>query len=348
MRVSRLPGWTSNRSRNGSRRPCLPRPPAASIAAAARLYATTRPAAVNCSASVTVHHTNGVQNHRAITALAGLTGNFDRKGGNRVIPSTYYHAPTGLVSREHDFEQVRPWEEMAPRIGADRFPVWASLIPEAQSTEVPFQIRGGSPYPVRAMMGFGLNHRMWPGSDFMKEALERLDFLVDVDVFMTDTARMADIVLPACSIFERQELKIYASRYAFWAEPVIEPLGESRSDMDIIVELSKRLNPSDALMAGGMEACFDWMFAPSGIRMTDIRARPGGGVLETDASTPCEKYRDAGFPTPSGKMELHSTVLERFGMDPLPVFREPLQSPVSAPGIARVRVTSTWSPVGWP
>ena len=313
----------------------ITRVPAASIAAAARLYATTRPAAVNCSASVTVHHTNGVQNHRAITALAGLTGNFDRKGGNRVIPSTYYHAPTGLVSREHDFEQVRPWEEMAPRIGADRFPVWSSLIPEAQSTEVPFQIRDGSPYPVRAMLGFGLNHRMWPGSDFMKEALERLDFLVDVDLFMTDTARMADIVLPACSIFEREELKIYASRYAFWAEPVIEPLGESRSDMDIIVELSKRLNPSDALMAGGMEACFDWMFAPSGIRMTDIRARPGGGVLETDAETPYEKYRDAGFPTPSGKMELHSTVLERFGLDPLPVFREPLQSPVSAPGIAR-------------
>jgi len=309
--------------------------PAASIAAAARLYATTRPATMINSPSVTVHHTNGVQNHRAITALVALSGNFDRKGGNRVIPSTYYHAPTGLASREHDFEQVRPWEEMAPRIGADRFPVWNSLIPEAQSTQVPFQIRDGSPYPLHAVVGFGLNHRMWPGSDAMREALERLDFLVDVDLFMTDTARMADIVLPACSTFERQELKIHASRYALWAEPVIEPLGDSRSDMDIIVELSKRLNPTDALMASGMEACFDWMFEPSGVRMDDIQVRPGGGFLENDASTPYEKYRDAGFPTPSGKMEFHSTVLERFGIDPLPVFREPLQSPVSTPDIAR-------------
>jgi anaerobic selenocysteine-containing dehydrogenase len=286
------------------------------------------------SASVTVHHTNGVQNHRAVTALIGLTGNFDRKGGNQVIPSTYYHAPTGLVSREYEFEQVRTWEEMAPRIGSEKFPVWASIIPEAQSTEIPFRIRSGKPYPVKAMVTFGLNHRMWPGSDSVKEALQTLDFLVDTDLFMTDSARLADIVLPACSGFEREELRIYPSRYAFWAEPVIDPLGESRSDVDIIIALSKKLNPEDTLMARGQEACFDWMFEPSGIRMGDIKANPGGGYLEDRTRTPYEKYRETGFNTPSGKMEFHSRVLERFGMDPLPVFREPKHSPVSTPEIA--------------
>jgi anaerobic selenocysteine-containing dehydrogenase len=224
---------------------------------------------------------------------------------------------------------------MAPRIGAEKFPVWASIIPEAQSTEIPFQIQSRSPYPFQAIVAFGLNHRMWPGSDFMKQGLGLLDFFVDVDLFFTDTAKMADIVLPACSIFERKELKIYASRYAFWTEPVIEPLGESRSDVDIIVELSKRLNPEDSLLAKGQEACFDWMFAPSGIKMADIKANPGGGFLENDTIIPYEKYRKRGFPTPSGKMEFRSTAPELFGLDPLPVFREPFHSPLSTPDIAR-------------
>ena len=74
--------------------------PSEKIVQAARLYATSKPAAMVNSASSTVHHTNGVQNHRAILSLVGLTGNFDRKGGNQVIePISYYHRPTGLANR---------------------------------------------------------------------------------------------------------------------------------------------------------------------------------------------------------------------------------------------------------
>ena len=217
--------------------------PAERIKEAARLYAESKPAAMVGSASVTVHHTNGVQNHRAITALIGLTGNFDRKGGNHVVPSSYYHRPTGLKHREEEFEQSRPWEEMAPRVGQDRFPVWCKLITEAQATQLPFQIRSRKPYPIRALVGFGVNHRMWSGSDFLRESLEELDFFVDVDLFMTDSARLADVVLPACTSFERNELAIFPSRYAVSTEPVIPPLYESRSDVDIIVDLSRQAQP---------------------------------------------------------------------------------------------------------
>ena len=66
------------------------------------------------------------------------------------------------------------------------------------------------------MLGFGLNHRMWPGQDFMEESLKKLDFLVDVDLFMTDTAKLADLVLPACTSFERSELKFYPQQYVIW------------------------------------------------------------------------------------------------------------------------------------
>ena len=308
--------------------------PAEKIRAAARLYATSKPAAMVSSASVTVHHTNGVQNHRAITALIGLTGNFDRRGGNHVVPASYYHRATGLKHREGEFSQIRPWEEMAPRIGQDRHPVWCRLIQEAQATMLPFQIESKEPYPVRAVLGFGLNHRMWPAPDFMKAALQKTSFFADIDLFLTESARLADIVLPACSSFERNELTIYPPRYAVWSEQVIPPVGESRPDVDIIAELSRRLNPQDTLLAEGYEACLDWIFAPSDIRMADLKGHPGGFFLDSRPATPYEKYRQSGFPTPSGKMEFASRVLKDAGLDPLPVYREPRQSPLAAPDLA--------------
>jgi anaerobic selenocysteine-containing dehydrogenase len=305
------------------------------IVAAARLYATSKPAAMVNSASVTVHHTNGVQNHRAITALVGLTGNFDRRGGSHVVSTSYYHRPTGLKNREEEFEQPRPWKDMAPRVGQERYPVWCDLMTEAQATQLPFQIESGKPYPIRSMLGFGVNHRMWPGASAMKEALMKLDFFVDIDLFMTDTAKVADIVLPACSSLERSELTIHPSRYASWTEPVIPPVGESRSDVDIIIELSARLGLNDPLLSQGHEACLDWMFEPSDIRIADIKKHPGGAFLDDRTEVPYEKYRELGFPTPSGKMEFPSQVLKAAGFDPLPTYKEPANSPVSTPEVAQ-------------
>ncbi|MBW2366955.1 MAG: molybdopterin-dependent oxidoreductase, partial [Deltaproteobacteria bacterium] len=129
------------------------------IIKAARLYANTKPAAMMTGSSSTVHHTNAVQNHRAITALIGLTGNFDKEGGNTVAPSSYYRQPTGLKAREHEFEQIRSFDEMPPRIGEDMHPVWCEAVSEAQSMQIPFQIQSGKPYPIKALVGFGMNYR---------------------------------------------------------------------------------------------------------------------------------------------------------------------------------------------
>lgn len=309
--------------------------PKEKIIGAARLYATTKPAAMVTSANTTVHHTNGIQNHRALLALIGLTGNFDRPGGNHIVSTSYYGRATGFKHRGHEFEQSRSWEEMAPRIGQEQHPVWCKVISQAQAMVLPFQIQSGKPYPIRAVLGFGLNHRMWPGADFMKESLQKLDFFVNVDFFLTDSAKLADIILPACSSFERGELFLGPTHFAFWTEPVIKPVGQSRPDVDIIVELSKKLGLKDELLAQGHEACMDWIFAPSQVSIAEIRKHPGGMPLGGRPGTPYEKYRASGFPTPSGKMELTSTILKGFGLDPLPVYREPVQSPLSDPGLSK-------------
>jgi anaerobic selenocysteine-containing dehydrogenase len=298
---------------------------------AARLYATTKPAAMITSASPTVHHTNGVQNHRALIALVGLTGNFDEPGGNYVVPPSWLNIPSAARVRELEFTQSRPWEQMAPRLGQDAYPVWCRLVDQAQAMQLPFQIRSGKPYPIRALVGFGMRYRMWPGSDFMHESLKKLDFMVSVDLFMTDTCKLADVVLPACTSFERSELKIWAENYVMWTRPVIEALWDSRSDADILFALARRIAPDDELMQKGYEASIDWILEPSHLTVEQLKEHPAGLTLKDITMPPYRKYEKKGFPTPSGKMELTSTVLKQAGLDPLPRFQEPKLSPRSTP-----------------
>lgn len=309
--------------------------PAELIKRAARLYATTKPAGLMVSASPTVHHTNGLQNHRALIALIGLTGNFDREGGNYVSPPGWLYVDNGLVPRQGEYEQSRPWSEMAPRMTEEKYPVWSRFISETQAMELPFQIQNPDPYPIRAVVAFGMNYRMWPGSDFMYESLKKLDFMVHAELFMTDTCKLADIVLPACTSFERSELKFYAENYVIWTTPVIKPLWESRSDADIIFDLAKRIAPDDDLMQKGYEANVDWILKPTGLKVKELKTYPAGYAVKNIKKPPYRKYEKSGFPTPSGKMEFASTIMEEANLDSLPTFREPKLSPRSTPEVAK-------------
>ena len=90
-----------------------------------------------------------------------------------------------------------------------------------------------------------MNLRMLPDTENIIRALKKLDFFVDTDLFMTDAAKYADIVLPACSSFERGEFKTYPGGYAVYTNPVIEPLGQAKSDAQILCELAEALGLDD-------------------------------------------------------------------------------------------------------
>jgi len=313
--------------------------PADRIRAAAHMYASVKPAAILPSAAPVVHNTNGVQNYRAVFSLVGLTGNFDVSGGNYVQPTSFAGMPGLFPTREREFTQPRPWSEMAPRVGADRFPVWTEIIDdEAQAMQLPFQIRSGEPYPIKAVVGFGLNYRMWPDSRGFLESLDRLDFFVNVDPFMTDSCAHADIVLPACTSVERSELRCYDMGYVIFTQPAIPPLYESRSDVDIIYGLAARLGLDDPLLRAGYEASVDWILEPSGLTVEELKKHPGGMFVPNPVRAPERKYLRSGFKTPSGKMEFKSTVLEKYegrpGLEPLPVYVPPRYSREADPEMA--------------
>jgi anaerobic selenocysteine-containing dehydrogenase len=333
--------------------------PAAKIREAALLYASTKPAAIQPSAAPVVHNTNGVQNYRAVFSLVALTGNYDIAGGNVAAPPSYLEmAGCGFVSRQHDFDSPRAWSDLPPRVGAGRFPVWAELIDQAQSMDLPRQIRTGDPYPLRGAVAFGMNYRMFPDSKGFLEAIDQLDFFCDTDLFLTDTARHADIVLPACSSLERSEVRCYPQKYIAMSQPVIAPIGEARSDTDIIFDLANRLGLDDPLLnpwgAGGnghataadgshdysaaFEATVDWMLEPAGITTAEMKKHPGGMPVPNPLPNPERKYRTKGFPTPSGKMEFKSSVLEKYGeakgYEALPAYQAPGQSAEASPELA--------------
>jgi len=166
-------------------------------------------------------------------ALLAITGNFDRTGGQKLSVHSYMHVPCGFETREHQYlYENRPRDVKEP-VGAVRFPLWNYLEGEMQAMDMPRQILEGKPYPLRAIFALGLNGRMFPDSGRMFKALESLDFFVDTDLFMTDTAMWADIVLPACSSFERGEFKPYPGGVAWYTSPVIRRIGEAKSDVEI-------------------------------------------------------------------------------------------------------------------
>ena len=297
---------------------------------ATKLYATNGPACTNYSASALVHHINGFNTHRAIVCLSALTGNFDRVGGNIPNPPTYLHKPAGFKTREHEFRSDR-YPGGAEQIGAERFPLWDQLYDEFQAVDLLRQLEEGTPYPVKAILGLGMNAKMLPETDKLLHAMkEHLDFFVDVEPFMTLTAKYADIVLPACTSVERGELKAYQGGYLTFTQPVIPPLYESKSDTDILCELARVMDLDDDLLKAGYEACMDWIIDGCGLTVADLK-KSDLPVKVPIAKWPAQagKILEGGFKTPSGKFEFFSNVIAgidpKYGLDPLPSYRDPLE-----------------------
>lgn len=289
------------------------------IIAAARLYATNKPSAIMFSAAAVVHHVNGVQNYRAVSALIAITGNLDIEGGNRIMPGPAVPLNEfGKVKRRTDIEAI----------GERDFPVWFDLpCEEAQCTRLADYIDGKGPYPIKAVFSMGLNHHMWPKPSHLQETLGKLDFYVNTDLFLSDSSKNADLVLPAQSFFEREQIMnaLPGGRVAL-REPVIAPLGEARNDIQILLDLTRRMQLPDEVLSGSYEDYMNYILEPSGLSVSALRGHPEGVQAPNRILPRLRSYEAKPFATPSGKIELYSEVLAKrsgvYGYDPLPQFTD--------------------------
>lgn len=293
---------------------------------AVKLMAENLPVSIHESVAPIVHHINGMQNYRAMIALSALTGCYDKLGGNIPRKITFAYQTAGFDTMESEFIQSVKPQNVPPAVGSERFPLWEELVGEMQAVDLARQVLEEEPYPVKALVAFGMNYRMFQDDEKFIEAFKKLDFYVDVDLFMTDSAKYADIVLPACTTFERDEFKIYRGGYAIYTQPVIEPLYQSKSDVQIISELANALELDDELLRSGYDKCIEYIISNLSITLDELKtAKLPIPIIEANRYI-AGGYTKKGYNTPTGKFELKSTVIEkidkRYGLDPLPTYRE--------------------------
>lgn len=291
------------------------------IRLAAKMVGENLPLAINPSNASLVHFKNGMQNHRAVMALSAITGSYDRPGGMVPTYLTYAHSIGGFETLEPEFS-VEKYPKDAPMpIGCERFPLWHNLIGEMQACDLPRAILTEKPYPLRMLYAHGMNFRMFPGASEMRKALEQLEFFVDVDPFLTDSAKYADIVLPACTSYERGEFKVFGGGFAQYTQPVIAPLYQARRDDEIILELARRLDVDDELLKSDRDTCIRHMIRNTPIDLEELRRHPElPQKIPGLAMTPVGQH---GFQTPSGKFELDSLIIQALhdpNLDSLPTY----------------------------
>ena len=282
---------------------------------------------INENSAPIPHHKNGMQNYRAIMALLALTGNYDREGGQLSGDFTFTDQRSGYETKEEEFANATEPEHAKLPVGAERFPLWFHLQREMQAVDLARQILEEKPYPVKAVMAFGMNYRMFPQDERVREALKKLDFFVDTDLFLTDTAKLADIVLPMCSSFERGEFMTYGGGYGWFTKPAIERVGECRSDVEVIRDLSERLGLHDEMLEAGYDANMDYILEDLNITVEELKKQDLPVKIPGIRAKLAGEHLEGGLSTMTGKFELYSELIAahpEWHLDPLPTYCSPL------------------------
>ncbi len=300
--------------------------PAADIVGATRTLWESRPLAFYTWSGLE-QHSGTTQTTRAINVLYALTGCLDVPGGNVLFDAV----PANRIDGMELVDRGGP-----TTLGVEERPLGTARFGFVTGEDLYAAALDGR---VKAVVGFGGNPVMAHGDSARgRDALRSLDFFVQADLFMTPTAELADIVLPVTTPFESEALKIgfeisqEAQSLVQLRRPLVPPRGETRSDLRIVFDLAIRLGLGEHFWDGDIDAAWRHQLEPSGITLEELRAHPEG--IRVPLTTRHRKYADAGFATPSGKVELYSSTLAEHGYPPLPTFDEPATSPRSRPDLA--------------
>ena len=319
---------------------------------AARTYAGNKPSGIQWGLAIDQQIT-GIPAAAAVTALWTITGNVDVPGGN-VIAKSWYNVDDGYNC---GLSWVKP-ELIQKRLGIEDFPMkMYGISSTAHGDSILRAIESGKPYPVRMLWLQTTNPiaNMASEAPRVYDALQKVDFNVVVDLFMTPTAvACADIVLPAGMSLERDSFRQ-------WFTPLraiskVMQYHEAKSDEQIVLDLGKRLHPE----AFPWETVQDWLTWKFGC---DKEKYEGKMIVEWSGKQYRErgkanvtfnelqekgymfpewnyrKYekgllrrdREPGFNTVDGKIQLYISLFEDWDINPLPYHEEPPESPYSTP-----------------
>ncbi|MBI4528091.1 MAG: molybdopterin-dependent oxidoreductase [Deltaproteobacteria bacterium] len=284
------------------------RVPAQLIVDSARMFAAHAPRTAVMLVSAAEHHSHGVQTVRAVASLIAICGTFDAPGGNIYVDS--------LTPNEPELPQDS-WKRR--RMGDQEHSFYTEIVDECQPM-VLLDATEQKPCPVEVFIMQGINPVLtWPNARRVREALLALPLVVVMDVFMSETAEMADLVLPAATWLERDELIDYgyyqAAPYLNMAHKAVDPPGECWPDWKLWLALAKRLGLEKYLPWNTLDEVIDFQLTGTQFNCAKLRENRKGFFYGARAE---RRYLKEGFRTPSGKVELYSKRLADAGLSPLP------------------------------
>ncbi|NMG29423.1 molybdopterin-containing oxidoreductase family protein [Aromatoleum evansii] len=296
--------------------------PADAIRSLAREYGSTTPAAIRLNYGLN-RCAGGATVMRNIACLPALTGAWRHPAGGALL-STSGNFPLDQQSLERP-ELYTAHHTRPPRT------INMSAIGEA--------LLGAGEPPIRALYVYNSNPvAVAPDGTRVREGFMREDlFCVVHELFQTDTADYADILLPATSQLEHRDVhKAYGHLYALTNEPAIAPLGEAKPNSEVFRLLAARMGFTDAALRESDDEIAAQAFKRRdnralGLDPETLRTR---GWVRLNLPRPFAPFAKGNFPTPSGKCEFFSESLAQRGLDPLPGWVPPHESPVSNPQLA--------------
>ncbi|MCG8592625.1 MAG: molybdopterin-dependent oxidoreductase [Proteobacteria bacterium] len=308
------------------------------IAEAARIYADADGAVIPWT-PITDQQLDSTSAIRLQSILRALTGNLDVVGGellSGVRPDWRSEAELQL----HD--EISP-QQRAKQLGYEKHPVYTYRTAEmlkphlervwgepwvdqvmgchmANPTEVFRAMADGDPYPVKAFIALGNNTLLsYPNQHQIHRALLNQDLIVAHEIFMTPTAMLADYVLPGDVFSERNHIAdawAWSTRLTL-SEAVADPPEQASSTFRFWTDLARRMGLGEHFPWETLEEVLDHRLEPSGRTFAEFREST---VMDVPVPK-FRKYRKTGFATPSGKVELSSSILADLGFDPLPYHR---------------------------
>lgn len=313
--------------------------PAELIQAAAREYATAKPAAIQWGLALD-QQKHGLGANHAIQALWAITGNVDVPGGNIIVTSGYIQA---------DVRTTFQWDvpEAYARLGNAESKLRSQGMDNSAATEILIQaLETGVPYPVKMIHCTSSNTfaNMGADADRVYKAMLNAEFIVVSDLYLTPTAvGTADIFLPVAMSAERKGVR------GWWA-PIrainkVSDFANTKSDEEIALDIGRRMNP-EAFQWDTLEEMWDDIMN----NLQSVNFEDGEPFSYEDLKKRVYRYEvfeykkyekgllradgQLGFNTPTGRLELWCTTLSSCDLEPLPYFEEPEPSPNSTPDYA--------------
>ena len=290
--------------------------PAATIEHLARRYGTARPTFIRLNYGLQ-RHAGGGSAVRAISLLPAVTGAWDDAGGGAMLSTSGTFSPLDVAGLQR--------RDLSP---AGTRTINMSRLGEALT-------RIGDP-PVKAMVVYNSNPAaVAPDRENVLAGLRREDlFTVVLEHFQTDTADFADVLLPATTQLEHEDLhKAYGHTFVMFNARAIDPLGEALPNSEIFRRLAARMDLDHPALRESDEEMMRGVLRHMPFTLEELRER---SYIRLDVASPHRPFaRGTRLPTPSGKIEIDSESAAAHGLNRLPEYVPPYESEERDPELVR-------------